>query len=318
VVKLASQFVPATDEVYRLQTGSDPECALFRKAAEQGHYGGRPGSTRQGTYAAAPSGVLLASINSNDPTRIAAMLRRALARWERLPREDRLLPKDPQGQSASVRRAERFYPKDGLVLQVFTRDRPRETPGEGWRGKAWNQDYAWFTRDEATQLLPWPLRVGQNHDVPAPLIRRIARCHLVDNVRGQTSPFADSDLDRAHLRAEVTAMTGNVVSLRLEGQTRAAAQGTWPVRGYRDARRPRPQKRGFEARLLGKAIYDVKKERFLTFELLALGKRWGATQFNVRSGDLGPAPMGVLFTLAPDSPACRIAPAFFADYGWGK
>ena len=40
-----------------------------------------------------PSGVLLASINSNDPGRIAAMLRRALARWEKLPRRDRLLAK---------------------------------------------------------------------------------------------------------------------------------------------------------------------------------------------------------------------------------
>jgi hypothetical protein len=318
VVKLASRFVSATDEVYRLQTGSDPECTLFQKMADQGHYGGRPGSSRQGTYAAAPSGVLLASINSNDPGRIAALLRRALARWEKLPRKDRLLPKDPQGQSASVRRAERFYPKEGLVLHVYTRDLPRETPGEGWRGKAWNQDYAWFTKEEARQLLPRPLRVGQKQEVPAPLIRRIARCHLVDNVRGQTSPWAQRDLDKALLHAEVTAVTGNVVALRLEGQTRAAAEGNWPVRGYWDARRPGRQKRGFEARLSGKATYDVKKERFLTFELVAVGKRWGATQFNVRSGDPGPAPMGVLFTLAPDSPGCRIAPAFFRDYRWDK
>jgi hypothetical protein len=318
VVKLASEFVPATDEVYRLQNGSDPECALFQKVAEQGHYGGRPGGTRQGTYAAAPSGVLLASVNSNDPGRIAAMLRRALARWEKLPRRDRLLPKDPSGQSASLRRAERFYTEDGLVLQVHTRDLPRETPGEGWRGKAWNQDYAWFTKEEAAQLLPRPLRVGQRQDVPAPLIRRVARCHLVDNVRGQTSPFAEGDLGKARLAAEVTAVTGNVVALRLEGQTRSSAEGSWPVRGYRDARRPGQQKRGFEARLLGKATYDVKKERFLAFEMVAVGERWGATQFNVRSGDLGPAPMGVVFTLAADSPGCRIAPAFFEAYGWGK
>jgi hypothetical protein len=318
VVKLASAFVPTTDEVYRLQTGSDPECALFQKVAEEGHYGGRPGSSRQGTYAAAPSGVLLASINSNDPGRIAAMLRRALARWEKLPRKDRLLPKDPNGQSGSLRRAERFYPKDGLILQVHTRDLPRETPGEGWRGKAWNQDYAWFTKEEAAQLLPRTLRVGQRQDVPAALIGRIARCHMVDNVRGQTSPFAEKDIDKAHLRAEVTAVTGNVVSLRLEGQTRAAAEGSWPVRGYWDAQRPGRQKRGFEARLLGKATYDVKKERFLTFDLVAVGKRWGATQFNVRSGDLGPAPMGVVFTLAGYSPGCRIAPALFGAYGWGE
>ena len=41
------QFVPAADEVFRmqnLQTGTDPECRLFQKFAELGHYGGRPGT----------------------------------------------------------------------------------------------------------------------------------------------------------------------------------------------------------------------------------------------------------------------------------
>jgi hypothetical protein len=318
VVKLASRFVPTTDEVYRLQNGSDPECRLFQKVAEQGHYGGRPGSSRQGTYAAAPSGVLLASLNSNDPRRVAAMLQRALARWEKLSRAERLLPGDPESQSASLRRAERFYPKDGLVLHVYSRDLPRETPGEGWRGKAWNQDYAWFTKKEARQLLPPRPRVGQRQEVPAALIRRIARCHLVDNVRGQTVPFEEKHIEKARLSVAVTAADGDVLALRLQGQTRASAAGRWPVRGYRDARRPSPQKRGFEARLLGRASYDVKKERFLTFELVAIGKRWGATQFNVRGGDPGPAPLGVLFTLAADSPGCRVAPAFFRTYRWGK
>jgi hypothetical protein len=318
VVKLASRFVPATDEVFRLQNGSDPECQLFQKMAEQGHYGGRPGSTRQGTYAAAPSGVLLASINSNDPGRIAGMLQRALDRWEKLSRDERLLPEDPTKRSASIRRAERFYPEGGLVLQVYTRDLPRDTPGEGWRGKAWNQDYAWFTKKEVRQFLPGHPRVGQKHDVPAELIRRIARCHLVDNVRGQTSPYDERHVEKALLGAEVTAVDGDVVALRLEGQTRAAAEGRWPVRGYRDSRGPAVQKRGFETRLLGKASYDVKKERFVTFELLAVGTRWGATQFNVRSGDPGPAPIGALFTLAGDGPGERVAPAFFSRYGWSR
>ena len=318
MVKLASRFVPTTDEVFRLQNGSDPECRLFQKVAEQGHYGGRPGSSRQGTYAAAPSGVLLASLNSNDPRRIAAMLQRALARWEKLSRRERLLPRDPDSESASLRRAERFYPKDGLVLQVYSRDLPRETPGEGWRGKAWNQDYAWFTKKEAGQFLPPRPRLGQKQDVPAPLIRRIARCHLVDNVRGQTVPFAQKDIEKARLSVEVTGVAGSVIALRLEGETRASAIGRWAVRGYRDARRPTPQKRGFEARLLGKATYDVRKERFQTFEMVAIGKRWGATQFNVRGGDPGPAPLGVLFTLAADSPGCRVAPALLGAYRWGK
>src|SRR5579862_3315688 len=149
VLELAGKFVPAADEVYRmqnLQTGTDPECRLFQKFAELGHYGGRPGTTRQGTYVATPSGLLLASINSNDPRRIEDMLRRALAKWQTLTRAERLLPNDPNKQWAAIKRPERFYPEDGLVLYVTSRDLPREAskpqPAKGdWRANAWNLDY---------------------------------------------------------------------------------------------------------------------------------------------------------------------------------
>ena len=38
VKELAGKFIPAADEVGRLQSGGDAECQLFRKVAEQGHY----------------------------------------------------------------------------------------------------------------------------------------------------------------------------------------------------------------------------------------------------------------------------------------
>src|SRR5262249_29943178 len=135
----------------------------------------------------------------------------------------------------------------------------------------------WFTKEEAKQFLPQPPHVGQKHDLPAPLVERIARCHLVDNVRGQTAAYDAKHIEKARLTVAVTAVDGSVVSLRLEGETRAAAEGSWSVRGLRNPQ-PTPQKRGFETRLLGKATYDGTKERFVTFELVAVGTRWGGTQ----------------------------------------
>jgi hypothetical protein len=302
VLKLAGKFVPAADEVYRMQnlkTGTDPECRLFQKFAELGHYR-TPGTTRQGTYAATPSGLLLASINSNDPKRIADMLQRALARWETLKREERLLPTDPKKQVAEIKRPERSYPVGGLVLRVTSRDLPRDGPKKGgkadWRVNAWNEDYAWFTKSEARQFLPKEPKVGQKQDVPVPVIHRIACVHLVDNVRGQTSPFEENQVKKARLTAEVTAVDGNVVSLRLEGETLTADEGK--------------SKHGLDVRLLGNATFDLKEERFLTFELVAVGTRWGATQLNGRKGDVDTAPIGILFTLAGDSACEHVAPAF--------
>ena len=116
---LVAKFVPAADEVHHLQMGNDPECLHFQKFAEFGHYGGRArSSTRQGTYAATPSGVFLGSINSNDPDRIREMMQRALAKWEKLPKAERLLPTDPKTQIPAIRRAERFYPADGASIPL--------------------------------------------------------------------------------------------------------------------------------------------------------------------------------------------------------
>src|SRR5262249_30248578 len=149
---------------------------------------------------------------------------------------------------------------------------------------------------EAKQFLPAPPQVGSKHALPLPVLHRIVCAHLVDNVRGQTSPFDESQVKKARLNTEVTAVDGNVVTLRLEGETRTAREG--------------PRTHGLELRLLGKATYDVTKERFLTFELVALGSRWGGTQLNSRRGDLDAAPIGLLFTLAGGSPCERVAPAF--------
>jgi hypothetical protein len=303
VLKLAAQFVPAADEVYRLQnlkTGTDPECRLFQKFAERGHYR-RPGATRQGTYCVSPSGVLLGSINSNDPKRIAALLEKSLAKWRALQRAERLLPTDPRKQRAAIKRPERYYPKDGLVLNVTARDLPRaagkaKPARAGRRELAWNQDFAWFTKAEARQFVPAAAKVGKSQNLPVALLHRIACAHLIDNVRGQTSPFAESQVNKARLRTQVTVVDGDVVWLRLEGETRTAVEGR--------------RAHGLDMRLLGKATFDLAKGRFRTFELVAVGSRWGGTRLNGRRGDTGAAPIGILFRLAADSPCERVAPAF--------
>ncbi len=71
-------------------------------------------------------------------------------------------------------------------------------------------------------------------------------------------------------------------------------------------------------RLRGLATYDLKKERFVSFELVALGVRTGRTQFNGRRNDPGPTRVGFLFHLAPTG--WRIPPAFVNVYevAWVK
>jgi len=321
VLALAQRFVPAADEVNRLQRGDDAECLVFQGVAEQGHYAGRtqPSKTRQGIYAMTPGGRFLASVNSRQASSVAGMLRTALENWEALPAEERLGGGE---QPPAPWRWESEYPEDGLVLRVVSRDLPRpegeralERRRVDWREHAWNVDFAWFRAEEARAFLPAEIEPGATVELPARLIERIACLHLLDNVRGQVSHFRPADLERARLSVRVDALHDGHASLSLSGETRTSVEGTWPVDGF-SSRDPGSQRRGIELELAGRAQWDLAAGRFSAFELVCVGTRWGGTKFNGRADDLDPAPIGFAFTLGSGQPAERIAPASIWNYGW--
>jgi len=313
--EIAARFIPAAEACDRLQAGKDEDCLLFQRFADRGHCQS-PGGTRQGTYVATPSGRLLASANSPDPREIERVLRKGLEEWEKLSRSERLLPEPPRAELAAKWRPwDSLYPADGLVLRVFCRDLHREKVPSQFL-TAWNQDYAWFRKEEARGFLPGDPAPGATREVPRELVERLARFHLLDSVRASTEPFPKEAVREAGLTSTVVGRQGQRLSLRFEGRTRAAESGVAAVQG--GERTTLKEERGFEARLLGRGSYDLTEERFVSFELLALGKRWGATVCNMRVGDLDTSRMGVLLTLAGPGKAERLPPAFVSHYGWKR
>jgi len=187
---------------------------------------------------------------------------------------------------------------------------------------AYNQDYAWFRKAEARAWLPVRPVKGARVTVPRALVERLARFHFVDLVRGHTAPFPQRAVEVAELTAEVVDVKGDHVSLVYTGRTRTSevhdgvhVEGKWNAKGPGI---PKPQKRGVDARLEGRAVYDLNAQKFVSFELVALSQRWGGNADNGRldQRDFGPAPMGVVLELAGDTAAERVAPLFFRAYGW--
>ncbi|MEM6673490.1 MAG: hypothetical protein AAF726_11655 [Planctomycetota bacterium] len=295
-------FVPCADEVWRLQRADTPAAKLFQAFCEDGHYGGRtkPTPTRQGIYVVTPTGTLLASWNSRRPEYVEQKLREALARWDELEREERL----PSEALRAGPRAEDRYPMDGLVLQVFTRDLPRDSGPScsGWRADAWNTDHLWLTADEARALAAGEL--------PRAALERLVRIHGRDNVRGQSRVYEKGDVTAARLVARTVGRTEDGRELLLEGEGAVRQKGVWQIDDRRDE--PAEHSRSFGGSMVGRASWDG--ERFTSFELAWAGPRTGATKYNGRADDLGPAPMAVVFRLAPE--ADRVAPSFFWAYGW--
>ena len=52
----------------------------------------------------------------------------------------------------------------------------------------------------------------------------------------------------------------------------------------------------------------------VAFDVVAVGIRWGGTQYNCRDNDLAPAPFGAVLSLAGASRAERVAPEHFRGY----
>lgn len=303
VVELAKEFVPATDEVWRLQNGSDPECQHFRNFAESGHYRGDR-STRQGTYICTPSGRLLGSMNSHNPQAVVKMMRKALQDYKAMDPAKRLLP--PGDSVEPTHRWEASHQPAGMDLTIFSRDLPESCDASESAHVAWNQDRIWFSADELAWFLPprnSEVKVGDHYPIELPAVQRMTRFNIVDTVRGQTSFYQPQEVQASKLEGWVTAVTDQQIQIRFEGQTRAES----------GVSRNRELPHGIKTDVLGHATFDRKQKRFEKFEWVALGERWGRTVFNGRHAELEKSPIGFVIRLTPpDAPL--IAPAFLFAY----
>jgi hypothetical protein len=251
------------------------------------------------------------------------LMQTALRRWEALREQDESRTARDHSERVVVpdyvpAHPDR-YPTDGLALRLAARDLPRDPASDArkddWRKHAWNLDYAWLTRDEARALVPEPAVPGAMRAAPRKVIERLARFHLRDFVRGEPSVWPAEALRHGELVSEVTGVQGDVVRLALRGRItlRYAMHWVRPEDGEE-----RCSDCGFDAELRGEATWSTTQQAFTSFDLVAAGPRHGTNQYNNRADDLGPAPMGIAFTLAGHEPRDRTPPhlIYHRDY-WG-
>lgn len=316
---LEARFVPIAENCSYLQRQQDAEGDLFRLIAEQGHYGGRfhPTDTRQGMYVCTPDGTLLASCNVHGADRLLPVLHAALEKWETHP--SAAVPA-PLGEDGADARFSRRPPEDGLILRVWARDLPRgdlsaDQGGGQWRERAFNLDHAWFRSEEAAALVP---TAGTAAVWPEALVRRLVRYHFIDNVRGETPMWRPDEVETAAVRTRITATQGDLVELAFDGEAAMSRHGAW-VEDF--SRERRESEHRIEVRIEGNAQWAADQGRFVRFDLAAAGTRWGATQYNSRHGDPGPAPIGFVVELAAARPMVGDATppqGIGADYFGGR
>ena len=245
-------------------------------------------------------GELLASINTRDADRVLDMLKQGLEKWDPAPSPPSDIPETYKPDP----RLDWSTPEDGLILKITIRDLPRES---GEIDPRHNIDFAWFTKAEARSLIPADPQPGRSYPAPAFFAKRIARCHLIDTARGQSPRWRDENIQNADITLTVENRTPDHIHLRLEGQIKNEAEPTFDVNPFSE--QVVDKSRGVDLKLLGTLRFNTHQESFETFDLVAAGSRWGATTYNARFDDVGPAPIGFAFEIASRAPIDRIPPA---------
>ena len=252
------------------------------------------GQSRQGIYAVTPSGKLLESRGlwkvgwqaMEDPNEILQVMESGLEQWGRMNAVERRRDPGLKMPLESLNSWDKLYPADGLVLRMTCRDLPLKAGDWSqviWNDAVWeNLDYAWFRKQEAFQWIPQSIATGASWEIPPPLVERLVRFHMIDNVRCHMAKFfRKEDVQQARITGKVVEVQGNNVSLRYEGESRAERLDT---------------KVGCETKLLGRAVFNTASRRFTLFELIAVGTRWGHQQTR---NDPKPTPLGFIFVIPP-------------------
>ena len=310
IIEVSKNFIPAADEVWRLQRSTEPDAILFQNIANQGHYQHK-GGTRQGIYVCSADGTLLSSINSLNPDEVLKTIEDGLNKWELFPQ------KFNKGQNLpninETHRWESSYPENGLVLTSVNSDLISDPPNLVERSKRRNMDHVWIHESEVASLIPEEPKVGMVYSVPEFFKNRLFCFHLVDNVRGQTLPFAPQELKQSEVLLTVADLQGEIVKLRILGHSDARADGDWLL-GQNDWTPSYSLNHGMKIQLMGNAIFDLKINKFIEFEMVAIGKRYGKTELNSREFSPDTSYLGFYFSLAGEKDADKIAPAFVDIY----
>jgi hypothetical protein len=128
------------------------------------------------------------------------------------------------------------------------------------------------------------------------VLYRLLRFHLVDNTRGEPPFWGIKDIRRQNVRATVSEVSADVLTLQVAGDVLLAT-----------APDPAQAKIGFEASLQGTLRLDRAKGTLAAFDLIAVGEHWGQGPFtpNPRPGR---APLGILFSLTTGESGVDVVP----------
>lgn len=206
----------------------------------------------QGMYIVGADGTPYGFANDHDPPDISRLMDLGLQRFRTRPPRSVIVSASDKKAAFSI-----TPPADAQVLQVYARI-PSPPSTSSYLNNGVGRDFCWVYAQELQDIARHARgQRGSTFSLPASLVRRIARFHLVDDVRGTPNMWEPSEVHAAKLQARILSAT----SLQLSGNF---------------ALKTASGKRGYAGKLEGTLELSPSTGKWTRLRLLADGTAFGA------------------------------------------
>ncbi len=255
--RLRREFITVSGNTHELQRRSSMASNWLMDVAEQNVERVGKGGTAQGFYVIGADGTFYGYNNNRSVERVNGLLDRAQQKFkENPPKPVAITSKDllaPWRQP---------LPAGASVVRVFTRIRPLPADA-GDTNKNLGRDHLWILKGEVEAILA-SAHVGQSVPLPKDLAMRMARFHLLDNVRGEPDMWKAAEVTKAEFTLRLLPSASPAKMFALDGKfEQTTADG----------------KRGQKGTMRGEIGIDSTTKEIKRFRTYGESQFWGESTY---------------------------------------
>lgn len=292
IKRLQDEFIPVAGNCADLQWSGSVPAKWFQDLANKTNWRTQPGNTMQGWYVAGADGSLYGWYNRRTAEDVARLLDRALKKYKEKPPAKVEIPAEEKTTEAGR------MPAVQTVVRVFSRIRSLPEPdGAGELNKSIGRDHLWIFASDVQAILSAAEKAVGPFPLPAAFVHRLARFHLIDNVRGVPDAWQPEHIKTAQLSAKRT------------GAGAFSISGAF-AQEYPDG------SRGQEGGIEGEFEIDLAARKIVRFRAYYQGTAWGASRFTKADCPPGRFPLVIAMTETGDWVAKAVPPEFLGIGGY--
>jgi hypothetical protein len=253
---------------------------------------GDEGNTAQGLYIVGADGKFYGWINDHHIDGVRKFLDQGLTAFGSSPPSRVQIPEAALNENFS-----KVPDPTTSVVRVFSRISPVPR-GSDESNKSIGRDHFWILTNEVQQISAPLHDDGQPFALPSPLVARMVRYHLIDNVRGEPDMWRDKEIKRVLFTARFVGGSTSAKDYELHGDF---------------AQQTSDGKRGLEGSIDGRFQVATQSAMISRFRAFARMQAWGQSRFTP-SPPPGRFPLVIVMIEANDSVSSVVPPQAMSEW----